>query len=443
MADAGDLKSPVFGRVGSSPTTGTIHMGRIPSGMVVVCKTIVNQKGFDSPRLVHATTEEEHIKYMQNLIQSIHKTPYRGVISVAGGGMGIFSLMGDQPGCSSTLLRGHVCQDRLAFNEYVRTEPSSYASQAGAEALAHAAFQEALILDQKNGNSGDSVYGVGASCAINPGNRIMRGDHRCFVVGRTHNRVINAHIVFRKSHFDRAGENTVCAEVIAKVLGELTDQYTSHIVFNQGVDYFQTWRYTISLDVLDMLWRSPPWKNSNPLVFDDPFAFPDKPITDNYESENYILFPGSFNGLTFAHIELARKVENETGKRVIFSISRVHPHKDNPTDGDIAGRVAPIIGSFPVIVDRSPLYMDKARKFPNTQILMGEDALHATQHLTDYGDLSIEQVLESFRSTGTTFLIASRPGQKNNTVIPDGYGDLFSYISFDADISSTIIRNRD
>ena len=101
----------------------------------------------------------------------------------------------------------------------------------------------------------------------------------------------------------------------------------------------------------------------------------------------YIVFPGSFNPLHQGHEGLADVVQNyiqknKTSSRnneevpVFFEISAMHPDKGLLEKQDLLKRIDQFIKKDKnVIISRAPLYVDKARNYPNSILAVGADTM--------------------------------------------------------------------
>ena len=158
---------------------------------------------------------------------------------------------------------------------------------------------------------------------------------------------------------------------------------------------------------------------------------------ENDFSNKYTLFPGSFNPLHFGHRLLMSSAANYMGdnQSMFFELAALHPDKGYLDEQEIVRRVHQFYNSesddskavcqessYSVIVSRASLYLDKAKTFPNSTILIGADTMVRILNPKYYKGQSMDSVvdmLQKIRSFGVAFLVAGRVSQEK------GKGDTF------------------
>jgi len=177
---------------------------------------------------------------------------------------------------------------------------------------------------------------------------------------------------------------------------------------------------------------------------------------------NVAIMPGSFNPLHRGHLACAEIAREFLAKRddLVFEISMEHPNKGLLDDEEVSKRVSQFEGRT-VVVTRAPLYVDKAKIFPNSTFVIGADTFERIVDPKYYGDKSIRAmkvVLDSIRACKCDFLVVGRKNsdtgvfetaemilKKRDKSISDCVKGMFSSIpekAFRVDLSSTEIRNQ-
>ena len=111
--------------------------------------------------------------------------------------------------------------------------------------------------------------------------------------------------------------------------------------------------------------------------------------------------------------------------------------------------MAQVRGRFPVVMTRSPTFLQKARFFGGCHFALGYDtAVRLLQgQYYDEGERGVAAALEEFAAGGCRFWVAGRvDGDAYRTLadidVPAQYADLFAPVPFRMDISSTELRAR-
>jgi hypothetical protein len=166
-----------------------------------------------------------------------------------------------------------------------------------------------------------------------------------------------------------------------------------------------------------------------------------------------VLFPGSFNPMHEGHVLLARVAEELRQQPVTFEISVTNVDKPPLAGETVRRRVAQFAWKWPVELTRAPTFVEKARLFPGTTFVVGEDTAERLFGPKYYGDdeARMHLALEEIASSGGSFLVAVRLDAAGRVrvladiPVPRRYADLFTEIPehlFRVDTSSSDIRTR-
>ena len=175
---------------------------------------------------------------------------------------------------------------------------------------------------------------------------------------------------------------------------------------------------------------------------------------------NVAIMPGSFNPLHRGHLSCAKAAKEASKRNVVFEISMEHPNKGLLDDDEVTKRVKQFEGET-VVVTRAPLYIDKAKIFPNSTFVIGSDTFERIVDPKYYGDKSVRAmkvVLDGIRECKCDFLVFGRKNdktgefetaemilKKSGDTISDCVKGMYSSVpesAFRIDLSSTEIRKK-
>jgi hypothetical protein len=147
------------------------------------------------------------------------------------------------------------------------------------------------------------------------------------------------------------------------------------------------------------------------------------------------IYPGNFDPPHEGHFANA-------GEDVLFQITANPPHKDPLNLTDLLSRVRHFQHKRDVLfMDGGSLYIQKARRLPNSTIILGTDACE--RMLDPKWGVDPTALLTEMRSLGIRFKVGIRAGGSFSALpIPREFRDLFSELPRTpfADLSSTQIR---
>jgi len=402
------------------------------------------------------TLYESLIQGIEERVAVLHNGPHMVWINETGVcGHLLFDLW-RMPGSSATILHfGLPYHRRVQMNLLGHDGDESFASLEQAIYLAAHAYEEAFKVVSQEGVASRPVIGVGITGAVTTG-RDRRGDDRAHVVIKDRHGIHQVSFTLPKMegsvlddpsatrrHREEQGilVDLVALNMILWATGVDQIQVPGSLQSSQTETQMEGWvlkPYPVSIGHTD-LFNKVFWPNDSTTTLSD------------LDPKEVVLFPGSFNPLSFAHVEMARMIEGMTGKRVIFQISQQHPDKAVAPlpEEELRRRLVAFAWRHPVLfLPASGLYVEKARLLPGVQVLVGADAARSILNPRYYGgDEGRRRMLEELADLGSSFIVMGRVDEVSGRFImrddldmPPRYAHLFEGVSARWDISSTTIR---
>ena len=155
------------------------------------------------------------------------------------------------------------------------------------------------------------------------------------------------------------------------------------------------------------------------------------------------LMPGAFNPPHAGHLGIASEVERKHHLPVTFHVTANSPNKPPLTVQDMLKRAKLLRGHDALFTRGESLYIEKARRFPETPLVMGSDAL--LRMLDPKWGPEVKALLVEFSQLGTTFLVSPRNGLTVDDCFAKTSTDCefrFMFTELDGawDVSSTQLR---
>lgn len=250
--------------------------------------------------------------------------------------------------------------------------PLKFVSSEVAEGLANAAYlkaQELWLSGRKQEAMPPRFIGVGYTAAIAT-NRERRGDDLVWLSVRTPDGLHTGcfHLHKRAGDEMRAKHNDAISELVlngvASAVGASPIPVDSSVV-TKG--FGTNGEFTLNRVAPDNFLLERPC-----LVLRDGSIG----TVDALTPDKYIIYPGSFRGLTAGHDLIARKAREATGKEVVLEISVRNADKGPVNRDEIARRLAGVRGRYHVVLVDKPLFTDKSRFYPRgMEFALGMDTV--------------------------------------------------------------------
>lgn len=389
-------------------------------------------------------------------VQALHASPWNAVIACTGGGSGIVNTLCVEPGASGTVLSfDFPYEDETALPEYIGYTPTKYCTAEVALWMAARAYRNArkiAIAKKKKKIDLNSLIGVGLTSAIRT-NRKRHSDDQVFVAVCSASGFTSYHVVFNKT-MTRRQQGLACDRIaLGAMLAETWNAYrdvvgTEDLCRRLGTPPKTPGHSTNCLPTLSFIATAQQVQEH--LFFDQSLLWPDGRFGSARELDpaKHILFPGSWNPLHPGHEYAADMVERMTEKKVIFTMTDLHPDKKHLTIPEILEHAEQFRYHSPFLATHGDgLFIEKARRFPGFSFLIGGDVGLGIMNPDYYGGIEgRDRVLEEFERLGTTFYVSGRNDKQNvfrtveNIGTPKRFKHLFHPVYGRFDMSSTELR---
>lgn len=333
---------------------------------------------------------------MSERAEIIHRSPWRGVLYLTGGGAPLLAELLTTAGASATVLEALVPYAAAALNEVLGRTPEQACSDATARAMAMAAFQRARHLADVAAGAGPSrpggrsheapasgpgpLFGLGCTASLAT-NRSKRGRHRAHVAVQTEFATWAAELGFEGG---RDAEERDLVELLWHSLAEALE-LTLPVAAPAGVSVCRTA-------------AEPAWRD---LILGQTLAF----ATSAHDGR--LLMPGAFNPLHHAHARMLEIAERRTALTGAYELSVVNVDKPSLDYTELDRR----LGQFeqPVWVTRLPRFVEKARHFRGSHFVVGIDTLIRIVDPAYYGGMPArDAALRELAELGTRFVVFGR-----------------------------------
>ncbi|NND98848.1 MAG: hypothetical protein HKN47_16140 [Pirellulaceae bacterium] len=123
-----------------------------------------------------------------------------------------------------------------------------------------------------------------------------------------------------------------------------------------------------------------------------------------------LLFPGSFNPVHHGHRQMANLAGELLGRRIHLEISLVNVDKPPLDFAAIGQRLVQAQRLGPVVLTRTPRFVDKAKVFPDATFIIGADTAIRLDDPCYYDDdpKSRDRAIEQIADSGGRFLVFGR-----------------------------------
>jgi nicotinamide mononucleotide (NMN) deamidase PncC len=374
------------------------------------------------------------VKHWEPRIRAFHASGKQAVLAITGGGSAAISRLLAVPGGSRSVLEAVVPYANASLAQWLGREPDAYCSSETALMMAAVAWQRAARLAGETQN----VIGIACTAAL-ASDQPKRGAHRCWIATQSEHETQLTHLALTKGARSRAEEEAVAADLILAAAFEaagLGHGTRPDLIADEKVHTKVVRPRALIREV---------WTGHRSHVW----LLPHGEVMPHVAQAPRGLIPGSFNPVHAGHHELRTVAEDMLGGAVAFELAIANADKPRLDFHSIELRLAQFEGEL-LAITGAPLFLDKARLFPDTTFVVGVDTAARLIDPRFYGDSQarMDAALAELRTLGARFLVAGRLTAGGfqtlaDLTLPAGTQAMFTAIPearFRADISSTALR---
>ena len=367
---------------------------------------------------------------MVEMLAKLSERPIRLYVVATGAGAGIQQeIWRTVPNCSFILCGASFPYSKPEGVFFAGLMPEKFASEEFAIDLACAAYQRAMD------TPGTEPVALAVSASV-ASVKEHRGDHRAHIVCMTRDRIVGRTIILPKGSGPTARE-TDGADVDRAALVVLLAALNQESEFLNGFcDDFE--------------------EKARARFFENPVFLP----ADNAGRTRIpadvakigVLFPGAFDPIHAGHESIAASVEKKSVGELAFAICADAPHKPSLSVQEMLRRAKTMPRQTVLFTRGDPLYIDKARAYPGTPLVIGADAL--IRMLDPKWGTDPKVMFEEFYRLNTQFyvfgreidgvFVSAREAITRITSMPDTpwcWSNMFVTVDGRWDVSSTTIRS--
>ena len=366
-------------------------------------------------------------------VETVLHSGTRLALATTGGGSELVSWLLNHPGASRAVVEAQVPYSERALAAYLASAGPHGANEQTARDMAGRAFVRAASFSEP----GQGCMGVGCSAALAT-DRSRRGADRVCLALRLECAYRLYTLRFDKGVADRLEQEEVLSRLALEAIVEACG---GPVAGASLPEYAHLERRELALDdPLGLLFAG---------ELDVVEMRPDGEIAPEVERGQRLFLSGSFNPLHEGHEQLVAAAGQLSGRRPSLELSIENVDKPPLQRSEVERRLAQMRGRFPVVMTRSPTFLQKARLFGGCHFVLGYDtAVRLLQgQYYEEGEQGVAAALEEFAAGGCRFWVAGRvDGDAYRTLadmdVPEKYADLFAAVPFRMDISSTELRAR-
>lgn len=310
----------------------------------------------------------------------------------ASAGSGLMANLSTIPGLTKMFHEAHFPHSKEATSEYLGFVPENFVCMDTALEQAMRAYYRAYQPDGKR------TIGVGATAAVAT-NEVHRGEHRVWVGVVTDDLVSVYYARFTKGVGEevRARDLLACDMLIGEaILQAVGEKVTVNLSNNVEFDDYSPDNGTQARILL----------GKRPYFRVDGQRLTWEHLTQEMADFGAGVYPGSYRLPHFGHFGVADEFTKRHRQPVVFAIEVNPPHKEALTVQDMLKRAKMLRGRNLIFTWGAPYYLDKARIFPNTKIILGADAF--VELLDAKWGISVEELQRVFHETGTKLVVPDR-----------------------------------
>ena len=321
------------------------------------------------------------------LIERVHASGCKCVISLTGGGSQAMADLLGVPGASATVLEAVVPYSSEALAEWLGGKFDHACSEPTARAMAMAAFERARKFSDADATT---LRGIGATASLAT-TRPKRGPHRVHVAWQSAEATVSYSCELEKGQRTRAEEEAVVAGLLLCAVAEScgivdaapTESSVPEPVTRREQHALAEWTELLLGKRATVAYR-----------IDHPMQ---------------IIFSGAFNPLHDGHRRMAAIAAARYGAPVTMELSIANVDKPTLDFLEIADRLAGL-SDRPVLLTRAATFVEKAALLPRTIFVVGADTMARIGDVKYYDGSSEKRnaAIAAIAKQGCRFLVFGR-----------------------------------
>lgn len=390
---------------------------------------------------------------LEHFIQSIHETPTKTVLAVAGGGSRAIAELLETPGASRTVLEAIVPYCEQAMIEWLGGRPDQFCSEPTARAMAMAAFRRACRLEP-----GQDRAGVACTASLAT-DRPKRGPHRAHVAFQTATTTVSWSLDLQKGHRPRADEERLVSHLVLNAVAAacgLVDRLTLELLPEERIEEAriiapEPWQELLAGEIEAVREHGRGIAvpgTAEPLATTGKQSVLAMPAPASQAPK--AILPGAFHPIHTGHRRMAEIAGRRLGAAVEFEIAILNVDKPPLDFLEVFQRLAQFGPEETVWLTRSATFVEKSAQFPGVVFVVGADTLRRIVDPRYYGNdpTACQSALETIAARGCRFLVFGREDSGRfaglaELTLPAALQAICEEVSaeeFREDISSTEIR---
>ena len=352
---------------------------------------------------------------------------FQAYFAIAGGGTDALADLLRTPGASGLVEGATIPYSPGQMTEFLGYEVAQACCQTTAWKMANAAFRRVI-----NNKAGRAPLGVACTAALGT-NRVRKGESRAHIALQTSDAVYTFTVRFTRDEKEQSAADDEFAAIRAQQERVVSDVMLSALRYVQAARRRsqsalpRDCQKTLPLVALDNLATRDPLLAIQFTVETDVQRIPDsiQELFQGTTDETYCndssntsesvkaIFPGSFNPIHDGHRQMRALASAILHCPVCYELSVLNADKPTTSPGETAWRlneIAKMDAQAEVILSRTPLFIDKARKHPGATFVVGADTM-ARINDPKYcqSESAFNEMIAEFARLKIRFLVFGRP----------------------------------
>jgi nicotinic acid mononucleotide adenylyltransferase len=388
-------------------------------------------------------------------IFQIHKSPFKVVLAITGGGAEIIGELLRHGSGSATVLDAVVPYGTDAMDRFLGRKPEKYCSEKTARLMAMVAYQRALDLSKGNGFTDHEVIGIGATCKLKSANEREGRKHEIHVSIQAACQT-GVRTLEMTADRTREEEEKIAALLIFNVLarhcGVSEIDLRDRVEIGEGRKEEVIEKYaSVSWPVGDLLKQKMCSQKSPDEILGLERVDLNEAKASVEPDKIRLVFPGSFDPCHSNHVFMAKMASEKLNTPVYFEISLTNVDKppidfislNQRLDSLREHKGEAFMGG--ICLTNAPLFLQKADLFPNSTFIIGADTFNRLFDAKYYGGtVDTQAILKYFKERNVCFMVFQRKSVEMS-VRPEvlNFCEIVPMEEYEDDgISSTEIRRK-